>query len=137
MKRQTMASPESLCLVFGRRLPKDVADIIFEYGFHLWLSRPHDVVTQLDMEYGTHAAWGTMRVVTKGDLSERARELVNFDEYRDQIEQPLNAELFILDPARPRVWPPGVLLWMYPYWGSKELWPVPGLPSHYCPYFEL
>ena len=74
-----MASPESLCLVFGRRLPKDVADIIFEFGFHLLLSRPHDVVVQLDMEYGTHAAWGTLRIVAKGDRSERARDLVKFD----------------------------------------------------------
>ena len=76
-----MASPESLCAVFGRRLPKDVADIIFEYGFHLWLSRPHDVAVQLDMDYGTHAALGTMRLVAKGALSERARDLVKFDKY--------------------------------------------------------
>jgi hypothetical protein len=132
-----MASPDGLCLVFGRRLPKDVADIIFGYGFHLWLARSHDVVVQLDMEYGTHAAWGTMRVVAKGDLSERARELVKFDDYCDRIQRLPNAEVFILDLARPRVWPRGVLVWMYPYWGSKELWPVPGLPSHYSPYFEL
>ena len=74
-----MASPESLCAVFGRRLPKDVADIIFGYGFHLWLARPHDVAVQLDMDYGTHAALGTMRLVAKDALSERARDLVKFD----------------------------------------------------------
>ena len=132
-----MASPEGPCLAFGRRLPKEVADIIFEFGFHLWLSRPHDVVAQLDMEYGTHAAWGTLRSVIRGDLSERARDLVKFDEYCEQIEQLPNAELFIFDLARPQVWPPGVLLWMYPYRGSKELWPMPGLPPHYDPDFEL
>ena len=132
-----MASPEGLCLLFGPRLPKDVADIIFEFGFNLCLSRPYDVVMQLDMEYGTHSAWGTLRIVAKGDLSQGARKLVKFDEYCKQIEQIPKAELFIFCLARPQVWPPGVLLWMYPYRGSKELWPMPGLPPHYDPDFEL
>ena len=132
-----MASPESLCAVFGRRLPKDVADIIFEYGFHLWLSRPYDVVTLHDMEYGTHKAWGTMRLVTRRDLNEPARDLVKFEKYCEEIDQLPDEGVFIFCEAHPRVWPPGVLRWVCPYLGSKELWPMPGLPSHYSPDFEL
>ena len=70
------------------------------------------------------------------DLSERARDLVKFDKYRDQIEQLPNSEVFVFGEARPQVWPPGVLLWIYPHFGSKEQWPMPGLPIHYSDDFN-
>jgi hypothetical protein len=76
-----MASPESLCAVFGRRLPKELADIIFEYGFHLWLATPHNRWAYRDMGRYQRSESNTICGVKKSDLSERARELVEFDDY--------------------------------------------------------
>ena len=75
-----MASPEGLRLLFGPRLPKDVADIIFEFGFHLWLARPHRWAQKMGRRV-RRSEWCEVWGVAKGDLSEQARKLVGFDEY--------------------------------------------------------
>ena len=36
-----MASPDGLRLYFGSHLPDEVLELIFQYGFHLWLAKPH------------------------------------------------------------------------------------------------
>ena len=36
-----MASPDGLRLYFGSSLPDEVLELIFQYGFHLWLAKPH------------------------------------------------------------------------------------------------
>ena len=38
-----MASPNGLRLYFGRRTPPEVLDMIFEFGFNIWLRRRHDI----------------------------------------------------------------------------------------------
>ena len=42
-----MASPAGLQLYFGRRVPDEVLQRIFEFGFHIWLAKPHDVATEM------------------------------------------------------------------------------------------
>ena len=36
-----MASPDGLRLYFGSHLPDEVLELSFQYGFHLWLAKPH------------------------------------------------------------------------------------------------
>ena len=76
-----MASPEGVCLMLGRRLPEDVAGVIFGYGFHLWLARPHNRWAQSGPEHLRRSEWCEVCGVAEGDLSERARQLVDFDKY--------------------------------------------------------
>jgi hypothetical protein len=42
-----MASPAGLQLYFDKRLPDEVLQRIFEFGFHIWLAKPHDITTQM------------------------------------------------------------------------------------------
>ena len=42
-----MASPDGLRLYFGRALPPDLLQLIWEYGWNVWLGKPHDVDTYL------------------------------------------------------------------------------------------
>ena len=37
-----MASPDGLRLYLGKHALPDVLDLIFQYGFHLWLAKPHN-----------------------------------------------------------------------------------------------
>jgi hypothetical protein len=73
-----MASPDGLRLFFGNRLPNDVLDNIFAYGFHLWLAKPVDIICDVEcLGNDLH----TDRAVLAEDLSERARKVVDFDRY--------------------------------------------------------
>ena len=73
-----MASPDGLRLFFGNRLPSDVLDNIFAYGFHLWLAKPVDIICDVEcLGNDLH----TDRAVLAEDLSERARKVVDFDRY--------------------------------------------------------
>jgi len=65
--------------MLGRRLPNDVADIIFGHEFHLWLARPHNRWAQSGSGHLRRSEWCEVRGVAKADLSERARQLVDFD----------------------------------------------------------
>ena len=78
-----MASPDGLRLYFGNRLPLGVLDIIFQYGFHLWLAKPVDVIYTVHLPCPDHIQ--TTRAVLAESLSERTRRLVQFDRYFSDI----------------------------------------------------
>jgi hypothetical protein len=114
-----MASPEGVCLMLGRRLPKDVADIIFEFGFHPWLARPHNRWAQSGPGHLLRSEWCEVCGVPKDILSKRARELVEFDKY---WERTMLSGL----PSLPG-WT-AVISRHFSEWPCLGL--VPGLPSH-------
>jgi hypothetical protein len=76
--RALMASPEGLRLYFGRRMPPEVRDIVFAYGFHLWLAKPLDVVERLELDGFEAFGYTTVAGVPRWALSDRARRVVDF-----------------------------------------------------------
>ena len=114
-----MASPEGLCLKLGRRLPKDVADIIFEFGFHLWLARPHNRWAQSGPGRLHRSERCVVYGVPKGVLSKRARELVESGKYWERTTLSGLPSL------------PGWTAFVSRHFSEWPcLGPVPGLPSH-------
>ena len=64
-----MASPDGLRLCLGRHAPSDVLDLVFQYGFHLWLARPLNVTTRIITPGGGEwTSWGSRRVVSASQL---------------------------------------------------------------------
>ena len=103
-----MASPDGLRLFLGNRLPGEVLDIIFSFGFHLWLATPHNAFYQVyyhngkDGRDGCHMyrMWTTVRVV-RDVLSPYAKKLVNYEAYYHSIAR--NRKLIMRYEARPVV----------------------------------
>lgn len=98
-----MASPDGLRLYFGDRLPPELRELIFEYGFHLWLARPVDCMAEALLERWQCIAYTTRHMVLGPMLSVRAFALVDYVRYargffEDETWYP--AQL-----AKPRVWP--------------------------------
>ena len=109
-----MASPESLRLYFGNRLPPDVLDIIFQYGFHLWLAKPVEAWKVVERDYADTyrpSPWyrDTFRtiiwLVVEYSLSRAARRLVNYEDYVRRTRGDLSTNFFA-GIARPGVWGP-------------------------------
>ena len=99
-----MASHDGLRLYFGKYATDEVLKHIFAYGFHLWLARPVQVVTQFQLDYGMHPAYSTRRAVLSDQLSNEAQEVVQFECYQEQIFDDPRVEIFPMYFARPMVW---------------------------------
>jgi hypothetical protein len=52
-----MASPDGLRLYFGSRLPEEVLELIFQYGWHLWLAKPHLIAAYAANSVRDLTAW--------------------------------------------------------------------------------
>ena len=77
-----MASPDGLRLYLGRRLPQEVLEHIFCYGFHLWMKEPVEVTEVLERGRGwARAETMVWWLVLMDRLSDSARRLVDFDRY--------------------------------------------------------
>ena len=105
-----MASPDGLRLYFGNRLPPDVADLIFAYGFHLWLAKPVDFVANSDYEGVPVHVYTTRNMALERSLSERACKLVNYARYEWKFFEYKYLEFFQMGYAKPRVWS-GIFRW--------------------------
>ena len=123
-----MASPDGLRLYFGNRLPPDVADLIFAYGFHLWLAKPVDFVANSDYDGVPVRVYTTRNMALERSLSERACKLVNYDRYEWAFFKSNQYEFFQMGYARPWVWH-GLFEWM-PMDRRQEEWlAIPDFPA--------
>ena len=102
-----MASPDGLRLYFGSRLPPDVADLIFQYGFHLWLAKPYTFYKRVRTVYETRTTarhrvdfLTTIMVVDYHSLSPATRKLVNHYDYATRVSGNFKSYNGL---ARPRV----------------------------------
>ena len=96
-----MASPQGLRLFFASRMPGDVLDNIFAYGFHIWLAKPVDFIERLDLDEGRELVGYTTKLfVMEYSPSERAARMVRYDWYQARIIDPI----YPIDYAQPRVW---------------------------------
>lgn len=84
--------PAALQLAFPN-LPEGARSLIFEYAWHLLLARPIDCVKYV---CGNVVKWAVLPEM----LSEKARELVDYDSY----DRDIFCGLIPAGPARPRVW---------------------------------
>ena len=143
-----MASPDGLRLFLGNRLPGEVLDNIFSFGFHLWLAKPVDIVYDVNC-LGNDIE--TTTAVLKHSLSKRACRVVNYEGYFGGIQLsesarrgmvfdgPVITNAVIIEYARPRVffneswtvngdgngnWKPE------PPWMRPELYPWARRPTH-------
>ena len=105
-----MASPDGLRLFLGNRLPGEVLDNIFSFGFHLWLATPHNAFYQVYYHngkdgrdgYHMYRLWTTVRLVWAWRiLSPYTRNRVNYEEYLHSIVG--NRKLRVRHNARPVV----------------------------------
>ena len=77
-----MASPDGLRLYFGRHAPPEVLDMIFEFGFNLWLGQRHDIMRWEPFYDDSQQVWSrevwytTALLVREEQLSAYARKLV-------------------------------------------------------------
>jgi hypothetical protein len=116
-----MASPRGLRLYFGSRLPDEVLDNIFSYGFHLWLAKPHDVIGYAGL--GAEGITGTAVFVWLHWLSDEAREMVQHGAYFKTLpvvlidgstyRHPLSE---VAEWNRVRVWPARPRIFTDIYW---------------------
>ena len=78
--RVAMASPVGLRLYCGRRAPPEVLDMIFEFGFNIWLRRRRDITRwephANDDGTGRVVYMTTALLVREEQLSAYARKLV-------------------------------------------------------------
>ena len=103
-----MASPDGLRLFLGNRLPGEVLDCIFSFGFHLWLATPNNAFYQVYYHngkdgrdgYHMYRLWTTVRLVWD-ILSPYTQNLVNYEEYLNSIVR--NRKLSVRYEARPVV----------------------------------
>ena len=107
-----MASPDGLRLFLGNRLPGEVLDNIFSFGFHLWLAKPVDIVYDVNC-LGNDIE--TTTAVLKHSLSKRTCRVVKYEGYfggiqlsdisrRDMVfDGPVITNAVIIEYARPRV----------------------------------
>jgi hypothetical protein len=126
-----MASHDGLRLYLGKYAPDEVLKHIFSYGFHLWLARPVEVVANFQLDYGMHNAFSTRRAVLREQLSDEAREMVQYESYWDSIFDEPYVEFFPMHLARPMVWSE-VTLWIRYDYDCDEQWLVPNLPHYYA-----
>ena len=105
-----MASPDGLRLYLGSRLPPEVLENIFGYGFHLWLAKPVDFVANSDYDGIPVRVYTTRNMVPERWLSERACKLVDYDRYDMDLFKDMHLEFFQMGCAKPRVWS-GLFQW--------------------------
>ena len=76
-----MASPDGLRLCLGRHAPSDVLDLVFQYGFHLWLARPVTMLAFTAYEGDTVQYETTRYCVLYEQLSDSARRTADYNAY--------------------------------------------------------
>ena len=100
-----MASPDGLRLCLGCHAPSDVLDLVFQYGFHLWLARPVDMLALHCYNYNYVVYETTRYCVLYEQLSDSARRTANYDAYWDSLRFIVGCLTFEPGPpSRPYCW---------------------------------
>lgn len=94
----SMASAAVVSAVFCGKLPYDVADLIFGFGFHVWLSIPHTMLVdaRASSVYGGCVEVSvTVWLVREAQLSRTSG--VNYKQYKAQVLSTFDGDMH--DPA--------------------------------------